>query len=71
MQSNIEAERGRLRLTKAEVAKMLDITQKTYMSYVNGNTPIPSDVLLKMKDLFSCSADYLLSSDFRNQNESA
>lgn len=60
MKCNIEAERSRLQLTKAEISKMLGITQKTYMSYVNEKTPIPSNVLADMKKIFSCTTDYLL-----------
>lgn len=60
MKRNIEAERSRLQLTKAEISRMLGITQKTYMSYVNEKTPIPSNVLVDMKRIFSCSTDYLL-----------
>lgn len=58
--SNIEAERGRLQLTKGDLAAKLNISTKTYLSYVRGDTPIPSDVLLKMVRLFQCTSDYLL-----------
>ena len=59
MPSNIEAERGRLRLTKGEMCKELGITLKTYNSYINGGS-IPSTVLEKLKDLTGRSVDYLL-----------
>ena len=60
MKCNIEAERGRLQLTKEELARKLHISSKTYLSYTRGDTPIPSDVLLEMSKLFRCSTDYLL-----------
>lgn len=60
MKVNIEAERGRLQMTKEELSRDLGITSKTYLSYVRGGTPIPSDVLIKMATLFGCSVDYLL-----------
>ncbi len=60
MNCNIEAERARLQLTKEDLAAKLNVTSKTYLSYVRGDTPIPSDVLLKMAALFHCSTDYLL-----------
>lgn len=60
MNRNIEAERGRLQLTKKGISAALGISHRTYVSYVEGNTPIPSDVLLKMSKLFHCSTDYLL-----------
>lgn len=63
MNVNIEAERVRLQLTKEEISAKLGVTSKTYTSYVRGNTPIPSDVLIKMARLFRCKSDYLLGLD--------
>lgn len=60
MLENIEAERGRLQLTKNQVAAELGITGRTYSNYINEETPIPSDVLIRMAKLFRCSTDYLL-----------
>lgn len=60
MLNNIEAERGRLGLSKEAISKKLQITSKTYNCYVGGTTPIPSDVLIAMADMFSCRVDYLL-----------
>lgn len=60
MKANIEAERGRLQLSKEAMSKELGITSKTYLSYVRGTTPIPSDVLIKMAKRFGCTTDYLL-----------
>lgn len=57
---NIEAERGRLQMTKIALAQTLGISQKTYMAYVREISPIPSNVLLRMSNLFQCSVDYLL-----------
>lgn len=59
MRVNIEAERGRMQITKGELARRLAITQKTYNGYIAG-TPIPSTVLISMADMFGCSTDYLL-----------
>lgn len=59
MLTNIEAERGRLGLSKEAISRKLDITSKTYNGYIGGN-PIPSDVLIAMADLFDCRIDYLL-----------
>ena len=42
------------------MSKELGITSKTYLSYVRGTTPIPSDVLIKMAKRFGCTTDYLL-----------
>ena len=62
MRRNIEAERGRLQLTKGEISQLLGITDATYLSYIRGKA-IPSDVLIKMATLFGCTTDYLLEVD--------
>ncbi len=56
---NIEAERGRLQLTKGEMCKALGVTLKTYNGYIRG-AAIPSTALEKLKNLTGCSVDYLL-----------
>lgn len=56
---NIEAERARMCLTKSALSQKLQISLNTYNSYVSGS-PIPSDKLSAMADLFNCSIDYLL-----------
>lgn len=59
MRLNIEAERARKGYTKQQICRELNITGKTYNSYIHeGN--IPSAVLIKMHELFDCSIDYLL-----------
>lgn len=62
MLQNIEAERGRLQLTKKALSAKLGITQKTYSSYIKGG-PIPSDILIQMSKVFGCTIDYLLGLD--------
>ena len=59
MLKNIEAERGRMQLSKEALSRKLGISSKTYNSYIKG-TPIPSNILLNMADLFDCRVDYLL-----------
>ena len=63
MNRNIEAERARMQLTKEDLSKQLGISSKTYLSYIRGETPIPSNVLVTMAGLFKCSTDYLLGLD--------
>lgn len=60
MLKNIEAERGRIGLSKEAISKKLNITSKTYNGYVSQKNPIPSDILLAAADMFGCSVDYLL-----------
>lgn len=59
MRLNIEAERGRLQLTKTAMCSALSITSKTYNSYIRGGN-IPSSVLEKLKLMTGKSIDYLL-----------
>ena len=63
MKVNIEAERARNNLTKQSISAKLGISSKTYWNYINCHTPIPSDVLLSLSDMFHCSTDYLLEDD--------
>lgn len=60
MRINIEVERTRLQKTKTEMSQELGVTYKTYNSYINGKTPIPSDILEKLRDITGRSIDYLL-----------
>lgn len=60
---NIEVERVRNQFNKEEISKELGITSRTYANYVRGESPIPSDVLIKMASVFHCSTDYLLGLD--------
>ena len=59
---NIEAERGRLQLTKGEMCRALGVTLKTYNAYIRG-AAIPSTALEKLKNMTGCSVDYLLGLD--------
>lgn len=59
MRKNIEAERGRIGMSKEAISKRLNISSKTYNNYVEGK-PIPSTILVAMADLFGCRVDYLL-----------
>lgn len=56
---NIEAERARMQMTRAELCKVLGITDTTYRSYIRGHT-MPSDILEKLRDLTGKPIEYLL-----------
>ena len=56
---NIEAERGRLGLTKTQMSEELGVTLKTYGVYIDGG-PIPSDKLERLRELTGRTIDYLL-----------
>ena len=68
MRANIEAERGRLQMTKGEMCEALGVTLKTYNSYIRDGM-IPSDVLEKLHDITGKSVDYLLG--LREQEQTA
>ena len=57
--TNIEAERGRLGMTKGELCRAIGVTPKTYNSYISGAS-IPSRVLEKLHEMTGKSLDYLL-----------
>lgn len=56
---NIEAERGRLQMTKGQMCDALGVTLKTYNSYIRG-AMIPSTVLETLHQITGRSIDYLL-----------
>lgn len=56
---NIEAERGRLGMTKQQMCKALGVTDKTYRGYIRGGN-IPSAKLELLREITGKSTDYLL-----------
>lgn len=46
--------------TQAEVAKMVNITQRSYSHYENGERSIPLEVLGRLADLYNVSVDYIM-----------
>ncbi len=47
-------------LTQTKVATYLGMSQTGYSKYETGENDIPTDVLLKLADLYNTSVDYLL-----------
>ena len=47
-------------LTQEELATKLNLTQRAYSHYENGNRDIPLEVLIKVADIFDVTVDYLL-----------
>ncbi len=62
VRTNIEAERGRLQMTKTDMCNSLGITLKTYNSYIRG-AMIPSTVLEQLRTVTGKPIDYLLGVD--------
>lgn len=58
--ANIEAERSRNNMSRADFSEKIGVSQTTYKRYIDGETPIPSDKLIIMVNMFKCSSDYLL-----------
>ena len=52
--NNIRAERNRVKLTQEEVAKHLNVSTKTYISYEDDAKSITATTLLKLSRLFNC-----------------
>lgn len=46
--------------TQREIAKMLDMPQPQYYRYEQGFRDIPTDILIKLADIYSTSTDYIL-----------
>lgn len=67
---NIDAERVRHGLSKAEFARRLGVTQKTPSNWEKtGNIPLRS--LLRMADMFGVTIDYLVEPGQDEKEESA
>ena len=47
-------------LTQTEIAKILNITQRTYSRYENGERSVPLELLCRIADYYKVSVDYLL-----------
>ncbi len=46
--------------SKAAVAKLIGINQRTYNHYENGDCELPADILIKLSKLYNVSCSYLL-----------
>ena len=56
----LELLRKQLDITKKEFASKLGITQNAYTNYINGKRNIPTDLALKIKQMFDIDLDWLL-----------
>lgn len=56
---NIEAERARLGISKQELARLLNVSRKTYYNWITKGR-IPEKKICQMAELFSTTVDYLL-----------
>lgn len=49
-----------LNLSQAQLAAILNISQRTLSHYETGSRDIPIEILIKAADFFHCSTDFLL-----------
>lgn len=47
-------------LTQKQVASMLNCSQQVYCNYELGQRDIPTDILIKLAEIYSVSTDYIL-----------
>ena len=47
-------------LTQAELAGILNISQRGYSHYETGNNDIPTEILIKLANYYNVSIDYIL-----------
>ena len=47
-------------LTQRQLASILGLTQPQYFRYEQGYRDLPTDILIKLADLYNTSTDYIL-----------
>ena len=47
-------------ITQKEIAKKLNCSQQVYSNYELGQRDIPTDILIKLSNLYNVSVDYIL-----------
>ena len=47
-------------LTQRQLAKMLGLTQPQYFRYEQGYRDLPTDILIRLADIYGTSTDYIL-----------
>lgn len=60
MYPNIDAERARRGMSRAQLAIYLEVSESTMKNWMHGKTEIPVSKLIKMANFFNCTTDYLL-----------
>ena len=66
-ENRIGSERTRLRMTQADLARIIEVTDKTVSVWESDNERGPTQAIKKLASIFGCSTDYLLGmSDQRN-----
>ena len=47
-------------MTQKQIAKKLNCSQQVYSNYELGQRDIPTDILIKLSEIYNVSADYIL-----------
>lgn len=50
-------------LTQEQLAKKINITQRAYSHYENGEREIPLEILIRLADFYDVTLDYLVDRD--------
>ena len=64
---NLEKIRKENGKSQRDIAKILDITQPSYLNYENGKTEPKLSTLIKLADYYNISLDYLAGRNFGNE----
>lgn len=57
---NIDAERARKGMSRAQLAISLEVSESTMKNWMHGRTDMPVSKLIKIANFFNCTTDYLL-----------
>ena len=57
---NLETIRKENKITQKELAKIMGVSEATYVNYKNGETPIQTEILKKFAIYFNVSLDWLV-----------
>ena len=59
--------RQQKKLTQLALAKELQLSKNQILRFENEQTPVPSDILIKLSEYFEVSLDYLCGRPFNNK----
>lgn len=60
MSNRLKSLRIKNKLSIEKIAQKLGVCKKTVFNYENNATEIPSDILIKMSNIYNVSTDYIL-----------
>lgn len=63
--NNLKLIRKQNGMLQIELAKIIGITEQTYINYEKGIRPIPSNILIQLSDIFQTSIDIILHGEIK------